>query len=71
MDLYEPDTSLGTPSTLFQSIACCVSNLGSGGQDGGVGLTLDSSNNLHITGSSTGGPFDYASNWHAPLPVDT
>jgi len=68
MDIYEPDTSLGTPSTLFQSIACCVSNLGSSGQDG-VGLTLDASNYLHITGSSSGVPFDGAS--AAPLAVDT
>ena len=52
MDLYEPDTSFGTPSTLFQSISCCVSNLGSGGQDG-VALTLDAANNLHITGSAS------------------
>ena len=57
MDLYEPDTSLGTPSTLCQSIPCCVSNLSSGGQDG-VTLTLDSSNLLHITGSAAGSPFD-------------
>jgi hypothetical protein len=57
MDIYEPDTSLGTPSTLFQSIACCISNLGSSGQDG-VAMTLDASNNLHLTGSATGVPFD-------------
>jgi hypothetical protein len=57
MDIYEPDTSLGTPSTLCQSIPCCVSNLTSGGQDG-VTLTLDASNNLHITGSAVGVPFD-------------
>jgi hypothetical protein len=67
MDLYEPDTSLGTPSTLFQSISCCVSNLGSSGQDG-VALTLDAANNLHLTGSAAGVPFDVAS--AAPLPVD-
>ncbi|MGD0814113.1 MAG: HYR domain-containing protein [Verrucomicrobiota bacterium] len=57
MDIYEPDTSLGTPSTLCQSIPCCVSNLSSGGQDG-VALTLDVSNNLHITGSAAGVAFD-------------
>jgi hypothetical protein len=57
MDIYEPDTSLGTPSTLCQSIPCCVSNLSSGGQDG-VALTLDASNNLHITGFAGGVPFD-------------
>jgi hypothetical protein len=68
MDIYEPDTSLGTPSTLFQSIACCVSNLSSGGQDG-VGLTLDASNYLHIAGSASGVPFDAAS--AAPMAVDT
>ena len=67
MDIYEPDTSLGTPSTLFDSIPCCVSNLGSSGQDG-VALTLDASNNLHITGSTAGVPFDYAS--ATPMPVD-
>ncbi len=67
MDIYEPDTSLGTPSTLYQSIACCVSNLSSGGQDG-VALTLDASNNLHITGSASGVPFDAAS--FEPLAVD-
>jgi hypothetical protein len=64
MDLYEPDTSFGTSSTLFQSVVCC---LGSGGQDG-VALTLDGTNNLHITGSSGGVPFDAVST--APLPVD-
>jgi hypothetical protein len=68
MDIYEPDTSLGTPSTLFQSISCCVSNLTSGGQDG-LAFTLDTSNNLHLTGSAVGVPFDVAS--AAPLPVDT
>jgi hypothetical protein len=67
MDLYEPDTSFGTPSTLFQSISCCVSNLGSSGQDG-VAMTLDAANNLHITGSGAGVPFDAAST--APLPVN-
>ena len=67
MDIYEPDTSLGTPSTIYQSIACCVSNLSSGGQDG-VALTLDASNNLHIAGSASGMPFDAAS--AGPLPVD-
>ena len=67
MDIYEPDTSLGTPSTLFQSISCCVSNLGSGGQDG-VALTLDAANNLHITGSAAGQAFDATST--TPLPVN-
>jgi hypothetical protein len=67
MDLYEPDTSLGTPSTLCQSIPCCVSNLSSGGQDG-VALTLDVSNNLHITGFAVGVPFDTGP--AAPLAVD-
>jgi hypothetical protein len=68
LDIYEPDTSLGTPSTLYQSIPCCVSNLTSGGQDG-VALTLDASNNLHITGSTAGVPFDYPA--AAPMAVDT
>ena len=68
MDIYEPDTSLGTPSTLFQSIACCVSNLSSGGQDG-LALTLDASNNLHLGGSAAGVPFD--SGLPANFPVDT
>jgi hypothetical protein len=67
MDLYEPDTSLGTLSTLFQSISCCISNLGSSGQDG-VALTLDAANNLHLTGSAAGAPFDVAS--AAPLLAD-
>ena len=67
MDIYEPDTSLGTPSTLCQTIPCCVSNLSSGGQDG-VTLTLDASNELHITGSAAGVPFDTGP--AAVLPVD-
>ena len=64
MDVYEPGSSFGTPSTLFQSRGCC---LGTNGQDG-VGLTLDGTNNLHITGSAGGVPFDAAST--EPLPVD-
>jgi hypothetical protein len=68
MDIYEPDTSLGTPSTLFQSIPCCISNLSSGGQDG-LALTLDASNYLHVAGSAGGVPFDAAS--AAPMAVDT
>jgi hypothetical protein len=64
LDLYEPDTSLGTPSTLFQSLACCLGS----GQDG-VSLTLDAQNDLHLTGSAAGVPFDAAS--AAPLAVDT
>jgi hypothetical protein len=64
MDIYEPDTSLGTPSTLFQSLACC---LGTGGQDG-VALTVDSTNNLHLTGSAAGVSFDTGP--AALLPVD-
>jgi hypothetical protein len=63
LDLYEPDTSLGTPSTLFQSLACCLGS----GQDG-VSLSLDGQNDLHLTGSAAGVPFDAAS--AAPLPVD-
>jgi uncharacterized repeat protein (TIGR03803 family) len=63
MDLYEPDTSLGTPSTLFQSLACCLGS----GQDG-VALTLDTTNCLHLTGFAAGVPFDAAST--VPLPVD-
>jgi hypothetical protein len=58
MDLYQPGTSSGTPSTLFASVP---------GQ-GGVSLTLDAQNNLHLTGSAGGVPFDAAS--AAPLPVD-
>jgi hypothetical protein len=64
MDLYEPDTSFGTPSTLFQSRPCCI---GSGGQDG-VTMTLDATNNLHIAGSTAGVPYDYAS--ATPMTVD-
>ncbi len=67
MDLYEPASSFGTPSTLFQSVACCISNLGSSGQDG-VGLTLDASNYLHVAGSASGAPFDAAS--ASPMTVD-
>jgi hypothetical protein len=63
MDLYEPDTSLGTPSTLFQSRGCCVGS----GQDG-VTLALDAQNYLHLAGFAAGVPFDAAS--AAPLPVD-
>jgi hypothetical protein len=68
MDIYEPDTSLGTPSTLCESIPCCVSNLSSGGQDG-VALTLDAQNNLHTTGSAAGAPFDAGSS--VPMPPAT
>ena len=67
MDYYEPDTSLGTPSTLFQNISCCVSNLTSGGQDG-VTLSLDASNYLHLAGSSDGTSFDVPS--AEPMPLD-
>jgi hypothetical protein len=55
MDLNQPVTSVGTPTTLFQS--------GSGPD--GVALTLDSQNTLHITGSAAGTPFDMA----APAPL--
>ena len=63
LDLYEPDTSLGTPSTLFQSLSCCLGF----GQDG-IAVTLDAQNYLHLTGFAAGAPFDAAS--AAPLPVD-
>jgi len=63
MDIYEPDTSLGTPSTLFRN-SCC---LGSTGQDG-VDMTLDTSNVLHLTAYAAGVAYDLAS--PAPLPVD-
>jgi hypothetical protein len=65
MDVYEPDTSLGSPATLFESY---VTNLTSGGQDG-VGLTLDASNYVHITVTAAGTPHDYPS--ATPLPVDS
>lgn len=68
MDLFVPDTSLGTPNTLFQSETCCISNLSSSGQDG-VGLTLDESNYVHISGSSGGVPFDSIS--PQPMAADT
>jgi hypothetical protein len=58
MDYYEPASSSGTPSTLFQS----------GGQDG-ISLTLDETNYLHLSGSSDGAGFDAMSD--QPLPVDT
>lgn len=64
MDFYEPDTSRGTPSVLFQSLACC---LGSDGRDG-VALTLDATNSLHLTGFAAGVSFDVAS--VATVPVD-
>lgn len=64
MDLYQPASSAGTPSTLFQSVWCCI---GSSGQDG-VALTLDAQNNLHIAGSAAGVPFDVAS--AVPLPIE-
>ena len=64
MDLYEPDTSFGTPSTLFESVDCCI---GSSGNDG-VTMTLDATNNLHIAGSTAGVPYDYAS--ATPMTVD-
>jgi hypothetical protein len=63
MDLYEPDTSLGTSSTIFQSLTCCIGS----GQDG-VALTLDAQNYLHLTGSAAGVPFYAAST--VSLPVD-
>jgi hypothetical protein len=68
MDIYEPDTSLGVPGTLFATIPCCISNLSSGGQDG-LTLTLDATNDLHVIGSIGGMPFEAASS--VPLPVDT
>jgi hypothetical protein len=55
LDLYEPDTSFGTASTLFQSGV-----FGSINADG-VALTLDPQNNLHLSGSAAGVPFDTAS----------
>ena len=51
MDLYEPGSSAGIPSTLFASDY--VTNLGSGGQDG-VSLTLDVANQLNINVYSGG-----------------
>jgi hypothetical protein len=68
MDLYQPADSAGTSNTLFQSMACCEGGgLGTNGQDG-VGLTIDAQNNLHVTGSAAGVPFDVAS--AVPLPTD-
>ncbi|HWX18987.1 MAG TPA: immunoglobulin domain-containing protein [Candidatus Binatia bacterium] len=67
-DGYEKGDSVRTERTLFQTIACCVSNLTSGGQDG-LALTLDASNYLHIAGSSGGLPFDAAT--PAPMALDT
>ena len=58
MDYYQPDTSYGTPSTLFQSA----------GPDG-ITLSLDETNYLHLSGSDGGVPFDGAS--AQPMPVNT
>jgi hypothetical protein len=61
MDIYQPDTSVGTPSTLFESA----------GDGSGIALTLDVSNYMDITGTSAGVPFDVTSampmsadSWH-------
>jgi hypothetical protein len=59
MDIYQPDTSQGTPSTLFESA----------GDGSGIGLTLDASNYLDITGTSGGTPFDVPST--TPMTADT
>src|SRR5262249_36787513 len=64
LDLYQPDTSSGTPTTLFRNSAW----IGTNGQDG-VELTLDASNYLHIDGVAAGTPFDIPS--VTPVPVDT
>jgi Concanavalin A-like lectin/glucanases superfamily/Immunoglobulin domain len=68
MDLYQPGTSSGTPSTLFQSVRVGLLSTNDPGQ-ASVSLTLDAQNDLHLTGSAGGVPFDAAS--AAPLPVDT
>ena len=59
MDIYQPDTSQGTPSTLFTSAS-----------DGsGIALMLDASNYLDITGTADGEPFDIPST--TPMSADT
>lgn len=59
MDIYQPGTSQGTPSTLFESA----------GDGSGIALTLDASNYLDITGASGGTPFDVPST--IPMTADT
>ena len=59
MDIYQPDTSVGTPSTLFESA----------GDGSGIALTLDVSNYLDITGTAAGAPFVVTS--ATPMSADT
>ena len=59
LDLYEPSTSQGTASTLFQSQP----------GTGGVSLNLDAANFLHIAGMMDGTPFDIPAS--SPMPLDT
>ena len=66
MDLYEPDTSLGTPSTLFMSDY--DTNPATAGQSG-TQVTLDASNYMHLTQISDGIVFDAVS--AEPFAVDT
>ena len=69
MDIYQPDSALGTMNTLFATAdnTNYVTNLISGGQDG-LAFTLDTSNYLHTTGYIAGQPFDAMSD--TALPVD-
>jgi hypothetical protein len=66
LDLYEPDTSWGTPSTIF--ISSSNVNLTSGGQDG-LSVSLDISNYVHVTTIFDGNLYDLVST--TPFPVDT
>jgi hypothetical protein len=61
MDIYQPDTSFGTPATLFSSIYQSSSG-------DGVNLITDTQNLLHINGSLSGVPFDAATS--SPLLPD-
>jgi hypothetical protein len=67
LDLYEPKTSFGTPSTLFESVRIGLLSSNDPGR-ASLSLTLDAQNKLHLTGSAAGMPFDTVS--AAPLPVD-
>jgi hypothetical protein len=66
MDLYEPDTSFGIPSTLFTSDY--DTNPATAGQSG-TQVTLDESNYVHLTQFSDGIVFDAVS--AEPFAVDT
>lgn len=65
MDIYQQDTSFGTPATLFESIYVTNSD---GSTPDGVSVMTDTQNLLHISGSLCGMPFDAATS--SPLMPD-